>query len=94
MSHEDQGNWESLHEEADIVDLHAHPSLKVSLLGRVLGVRWHAARSTNPFSVRTDFPKMRQGKLDVLLSSVYVPERGIFTECGAGIKKAVRRKSG
>jgi membrane dipeptidase len=83
MSHEDPNNWKQLHEEADIVDLHAHPSLKVSLLGRILGVRWNAARSTNPFSVRTDFPKMQQGNLDVLLSTVYVPERGIFNECHA-----------
>lgn len=83
MGMEDPFNWKNLHKEAEIVDLHAHPSLKVSLLDRALGVRWPAARSTNPFSVRTDFPKMKQGGLDVLLSSIYVPEFGIIEECHA-----------
>ena len=87
-------NWKELHKQADIVDLHAHPSLKVSLLNRALGVRLGAARSINPFSVRTDFPKMQQGGLDVLLSSVYVPEPGIIDECRAArLMKFIRPRS-
>ncbi len=72
-----------LHKEACIVDLHAHPSLKVSLFNRTLGLRWKSARSSNPFSVRTDFSKLQQGGVNVLMSSIYVPERGIIEECHA-----------
>ena len=31
--------------------------------------------------MRTDFLKLRQGGLDVLLSTAYAPEKGIIEEC-------------
>ena len=82
MSSRQDTGWKDLHyRHATIVDLHAHPSLKVSLFNRVL-THWHrAGRAFDPFSVRTDFPKLRAGGLDVLLSTVYVPEAGILEEC-------------
>jgi len=74
--------WKEIHyADSTIVDLHAHPSLKVSLFNRMLTSRFRASRSFDPFSVRTDFPKLRQGGLDVLLSTVYAPEKGILDEC-------------
>jgi membrane dipeptidase len=73
--------WKQLHRDAAIVDLHAHPSLKVSLFKRVLTSRFRASRSFDPFSVRTDFPKLKEGGVDVLLSAVYAPEKGIYEEC-------------
>jgi membrane dipeptidase len=73
--------WKEVHLDATIVDLHAHPSLKVSLFNRVLTSRFRASRSFDPFGVRTDFPKLKQGGLDVLLSTVYAPEKGILEEC-------------
>ena len=74
--------WEQIHYvDSTIVDLHAHPSLKASLFNRVLTSRFRASRSFDPFSVRTDFPKLKQGGLDVLLSTVYAPEKGILDEC-------------
>ena len=75
-------DWERVHfRDSTIVDLHVHPSLKVSLFHRVLTSRLYSARAFDPFSVRADFPKMREGGLDALLSTVYAPERGIIEEC-------------
>lgn len=73
--------WEQVHTDAILVDLHAHPSLKVSLFNRVLTSRWRAGRAFDPFGVRSDFEKLEQGGVDVLLSTVYPPEKGILEEC-------------
>jgi membrane dipeptidase len=81
MQARNDADWETLHEQATIVDLHAHPSLKVSLFNRTLTSRFRASRAFDPFGVRTDFNSLRQGKVDVLLSTVYAPERGILEEC-------------
>jgi microsomal dipeptidase-like Zn-dependent dipeptidase len=71
--------WETLHDEATIVDLHAHPSLKASLFFRALGQRiYPSPRAFDPFSVRTNFPRLREGGVDVLLSVIYAPEIGII----------------
>jgi membrane dipeptidase len=71
-------DWEALHREATVVDLHAHPSLKASLFYRALGKRiYPSPRAFDPFAVRTNFPRLREGGVDVLLSSIYVPEIGI-----------------
>jgi len=72
---------EQIHRNSIIVDLHAHPSLKVSLFKRVLTSRFRASRSFDPFSMRTDFGKLKKGSVDVLLSTIYAPEKGIFHEC-------------
>jgi len=75
-------DWKQIHYvDSTIVDLHAHPSLKASLFKRVLTSRFRAGRCFAPLSVRTNFPKLKQGGLDVLLSTVYAPEKGIFEEC-------------
>lgn len=75
-------DWKQIHySDSTVVDLHAHPSLKVSLFNRVLTSRFRASRSFDPFSVRTDFAKLKAGGLDVLLSAAYAPEKGIFDEC-------------
>jgi membrane dipeptidase len=82
MSIDSSLNWEQVHyQDSTIVDLHAHPALKASLFKRMLTGRFKASRAFDPFSVRTDFPKLRQGGVDVLLSTVYAPERGIPEEC-------------
>jgi len=75
-------NWEEVHfERVTVADLHAHPSLKVSLFNRALTKRWRAGRAFDPFGVRTDFGSLRTGGLDLLMSTVYAPEKGILTEC-------------
>ena len=82
MPQERDSVWEEIHYgEAPIVDVHAHPSLKVFLLRRALTRRLRAHRAYNPLKLRTDFVKLKQGGLDVLLSSVYAPEREIVDDC-------------
>ncbi len=75
-------DWEALHfDQTTVLDLHAHPSLKVSLFNRTLTRRFRASRAFDPFGVRTDFVSLRLGGVDVLLSTVYPPEKGILEEC-------------
>jgi len=76
-----RSDWQKIHHRAVIVDLHAHPALKVLLFDRWLASRFRASRAFNPFSVRTDFGKLGQGGLDVLLSTVYAPEKNIVKDC-------------
>ncbi len=75
-------HWKQIHyRDSTIVDLHAHPSLKAVLFNRLLTSRFRASRSVDPFSVRTEFPKLKKGGVDVLLSTVYAPEKGILEDC-------------
>jgi microsomal dipeptidase-like Zn-dependent dipeptidase len=78
-----QTDWHHIHfEEAIVVDLHAHPSFNVSLFHRLLTARYYpSSRAFDPFSVRTSFPRLRQGGVDIVLSVLHAPERGIFDEC-------------
>ncbi len=64
-----------------IVDMHVHPSLKAFLFKRILTMRFGAHRAFNPFSVRTDFSQLKDGGLDVLMSSIYAPEVGVVEDC-------------
>jgi microsomal dipeptidase-like Zn-dependent dipeptidase len=73
--------WKRIHDEATIIDVHAHPSLATSLFNRMLTGRFGVSRSFDPFSVRTDFNRLRDGSVDVLLSTIYAPERGIIEDC-------------
>jgi microsomal dipeptidase-like Zn-dependent dipeptidase len=81
VSTDQESGLEQIHQDFTIVDMHAHPSLKVSLFNRVLTSRFRASRSFDPFGVRTDFGSLRDGGVDVLLSTVYAPEKGILCEC-------------
>ncbi len=73
--------WEEIHEATPVVDLHAHPSLKMMLFRRDLGRRTGpAGRGFNPRSVRTSFPSLAAGGVDVLLSAVYAPEVEILAD--------------
>jgi microsomal dipeptidase-like Zn-dependent dipeptidase len=81
MSAECTPEWRRIHEKAVIVDLHAHPSLKVSLFKRALTSSFRASRAFDPLSVRTDCAKLKDGAVDVLLSCIYAPEQGIYQEC-------------
>ena len=73
--------WEKLHEEATIVDLHTHPALKSIVLGtdltsskqKLFGgfLERKFERKFYPFSNRVTFPKINAGKVDVILSTAY-----------------------
>jgi microsomal dipeptidase-like Zn-dependent dipeptidase len=74
--------WQQIHADSTVVDLHAHPAFNVSLFHRLLTSRLYpSARAFDPFSVRTNFPRLKDGGVDVLLSVVHPPERGILQEC-------------
>jgi membrane dipeptidase len=75
-------DWEQAHFDSTLVDLHAHPSMKVSLLHRALTSRLYpSSRAFDPFSMRTDYDRLHKGGVDALLSVIYPPEKGIFEEC-------------
>jgi membrane dipeptidase len=58
-----------------VADLHTHPSLKTSFLGKDL-TKAHAAPSgTWPFTMRGDIPSLKDGQVDAIVSVIYPPER-------------------
>ncbi len=73
-------DWQRIHQEATVVDLHIHPSMQQQLFKRNLNLRYVIDRTLhgNPMSVRASFPRLREGGYDVIFSTVYVPERGIL----------------
>ena len=76
--------WEKLHQQATIVDLHAHPILKSLLFHRSLSQRFSIASpwvgDLNPIDVQTAFPKLQAGQVDVLFSAVYPLEKRLFQD--------------
>lgn len=70
-----------LHARCPVVDLHAHPSLKVALWGSKFAERHRTGGAWNPFATRVDLPKLRDGGVKALLSAVYLPERGLLDDC-------------
>ncbi|MGB8214592.1 MAG: membrane dipeptidase [Anaerolineales bacterium] len=72
-------DWKTLHHEATIVDLHIHPSMQQQLFHRNLNLRYVINRTFHgdPRSVRASFPRLHDGGYKVILSALYVPERGI-----------------
>jgi microsomal dipeptidase-like Zn-dependent dipeptidase len=73
--------WMELHYAATVVDLHAHPALKAVLFHRNLTRRYRPVMTFFwPPSVRTNFPALEQGGVDVLLSAIYAPEKPILTD--------------
>ena len=83
MNFEQNPDWEQIHFQNSLIfDLHAHPGLKVSLFHRTLTKRFFpSGRAFDPFSVRTNYPRLKAGGVDILLSVQYAPERGILQEC-------------
>lgn len=81
MMKDGRREWQEIHEATPVVDLHAHPSLKMMFFRRDLGRRYGpASRGFNPWSVRTAFPALAAGGVDVLLSAVYAPEIEILAD--------------
>jgi len=80
MSSATEIDWQQIHRDAMVVDMHAHPSLKVSLFNRIMTAQLQATRAFNPFSINTDFNSLKRGSVDILMSAAYAPERGILQE--------------
>jgi membrane dipeptidase len=81
-AHEQAGSdYLALHHEATVVDVHAHPALKVNLFRRSLASRGGTAGAAfSPFSLRTSFPRLEAGGVDVLLSALHVAEAPLFAD--------------
>lgn len=74
-------NSQQLHDEAVVVDLHAHPSMKMALFRRNLARRYRVAPPGFwPFSMRTNFDKLATGGVDVLLSAIMAPEKPLLED--------------
>lgn len=75
-------DWQGLHRQATIVDLHIHPSMQQQLFRRDLNLRYviHRVLHGDPLTVRASFPRLRDGGYDVIFSTVYLPERGILKD--------------
>ena len=82
MNNSSDPGWRRIHNQSTVVDLHAHPAFNVSLFHRLLTSRiYPSSRAFDPFSVRTNFPRLKDGGVDVMLSVIHPPERGILEEC-------------
>ena len=62
-------------------DLHLHPSLKMYLFGKKLYKNYRTGGAWNPLTMRVTLPKIRSGGMNVLISSIYVPERAMIEDC-------------
>lgn len=76
-------DWRQVHfQDTQLVDLHAHPSMNVSLFHQAITSRiYDSSRAFDPFSFRTTFPRLKAGGVDALFSVIYPPEKGILEEC-------------
>lgn len=82
MNVHSESDWEKIHFDSVLIDLHAHPSFNVSLFHRALTSRiYPSGRAFDPFSVRTNFRRLKQGGVKALLSVIHAPEKGILDEC-------------
>lgn len=83
-------DWRRVHfADSTVVDLHAHPGLKISLFDKVFTAPFHADGAFNPFSFESNFFNLRQGGVAALLSVIYAPERQIVLQ-EARVLKALR----
>jgi len=67
-----------------VVDLHAHPVLKTYLFDCNLYQKHENPLPLvefNPFYLQADIPKLSEGGIDVVLSTVYLPERPFIDNC-------------
>lgn len=71
----------TLHKEAPLTDVHAHPSLKAFLFRRNLWRHYVSGKTFNPFSSRSDFKSLTKGGVGVVWSAHYLPERQLFKDC-------------
>jgi microsomal dipeptidase-like Zn-dependent dipeptidase len=81
MNNQVPPHWQTLHRQATVADLHAHPSIKVALFRRNLSHRHKWIPSFFwPLTIRSGFPQLQDGGVDVLLSAVYAPEKEVLND--------------
>lgn len=67
-----------------VVDMHAHPVLKTYLFDYniyEMHQNYFPFIEFNPFYLQVDIPKLLQGGIDVVFSTVYLPERPFIDNC-------------
>lgn len=78
-----------IHESSTIVDLHNHVGMKAAFLNRRMS-QYRSSGEFNPVTIRSNPKRLSQGNVDVVLSTIYVPERqllddiSLFTIAGHG----------
>jgi len=72
-----------LHHQSTVIDLHVHPPLKTYLFDKKLNKRYKTGGFWNPFTMRVDFPKIIEGGVNGILSTVYLPEKKMIDDCWA-----------
>ena len=70
-----------LHAQATVIDLHAHPSLKTYFGSAELKRRQKSKKGFNLTRLRTSYPSLVDGGVDVLCSCIAVPERQLKKDC-------------
>ena len=74
-------HWADLHRKVTVIDIHAHPALKAALFHRDLARRSKIIQAFFwPPDVRTNFPALHAGGVDVLLSAIYTPEKRLLDD--------------
>ena len=63
-------------------DVHAHPALKAYLFSRNLYRHYASGPTVSPWASQSDFVVLRRGGVQLLWSSLHVPERELFEQCG------------
>jgi microsomal dipeptidase-like Zn-dependent dipeptidase len=73
-------NWQDIHAEAPVVDVHIHPAMNRLVIKQNLNLRYVVSRSFNPFAVRASWPELKSGGYSAILSVLHVPERGLLND--------------
>ena len=73
-------NWQKIHADAPVVDLHIHPAMNRLAIKQNLNLRYVVSRSFNPFAVRASWPALKSGGYGAILSVLHVPERGLLDD--------------
>jgi microsomal dipeptidase-like Zn-dependent dipeptidase len=63
------------------VDIHCHPCLKTYLFGHDFSERHNAGSEFDPFGMHCDLPGLRDGVVNAILASHYLPEIGLLRHC-------------
>lgn len=71
------------HREYTVIDMHVHPALKTYLFNKKLDKRYWTGGAWNPFAMRVDLPKIIEGGVNVIFSSIYLPEKKMIDDCWA-----------
>lgn len=69
------------HNQSIVIDLHAHPPLKTFLFNRQFYKKHKAGGAWNPLAMRVDLPKLIEGGVNAIFSSVYLPEKRMIEDC-------------